>query len=146
LEGTPWRLALSLEASKLQEFSEAFENSAAYLTEEDLRPIIIIDAEANPEDLSLAICKEVDQMEPFGMGNSRPVFSLMDCRVENVRILKEKHLKLQISKNGWVFNAIGFNMVDSPLGETVDLAFVVERNEWRGDVNLQLQLKAIGSL
>jgi len=144
--GHPMAAGLSLEASKLQEFSEAFENSAAYLTEEDLRPIIIIDAEANPEDLSLAICKEVDQMEPFGMGNSRPVFSLMDCRVENVRILKEKHLKLQISKNGWVFNAIGFNMVDSPLGETVDLAFVVERNEWRGDVNLQLQLKAIGSL
>lgn len=141
--GHPMAAGLSLEAGKLTAFSKAFEKSADYLTKEDLRPVITIDSTMSSQDLTLSICDEVEQMEPFGMGNSKPVFSLMDCRVENARVLKGKHIKLEISSGGQVFNAIGFNMAELAFGERVDLAFVVERNEWRGNVNLQLQLKAI---
>lgn len=142
--GHPMAAGLSLAANKLPAFTKAFENSASYLTEEDLQPVVTIDAEANSEDLSLEICNEVEQMEPFGMGNSKPVFSLVGCKVVNMRVLKGKHLKLELSKNGRGFDAIGFNMsAGFEPKDLVDIAFCLERNEWRGVESLQLQLRAL---
>lgn len=142
--GHPMAAGLSIESTRVAEFAEAFERSAGHLTVDDLRPVVVIDAEAEAGDVSLAMCDEIEQMEPFGMGNSRPLFSLTECQVADVRVLKGKHLKLDLLKDGKAFSAIGFNMADLPLKDVIDVAFAVEKNEWRGNVSLQLQLKSIG--
>lgn len=142
--GHPMAAGLSIETDKVSGFAEAFEKAAAHLTDEDLRPVVLIDAEADAGDLTLSMCREIEQMEPFGMGNSRPMFSLTGCQVADVRILKGKHLKLDLLKNGKAFSAIGFNMAGMPLKDVIDVAFAIEKNEWRGNVSLQLQLKSIG--
>ena len=133
---------LSILPENIPAFADAFEQAAAFLSEDDLRPVLSIDADVDPDELTLSVCDEVDRLEPFGMGNSRPVFCMTGCRVESFKILKEKHLKLMVSKGGQCFHAIAFNTTEVP-GEYIDLAFTVEKNEWMDRVNLQLQVKGV---
>lgn len=143
--GHPMAAGLSLDPDKVQVFADRFEEYAGFLTEEDLRPTQTVDVEADPCDLDLAVCRQLDAMEPFGMGNSRPVFCMSGCKVDEARVLKGKHLKLKVSRGGKQFDAIGFGMGPIQVQEYVDLAFTVERNEWLGRVSLQLQLKGVSS-
>lgn len=143
--GHPMAAGLSLDLDDVQAFSDRFEEYAGFLTEEDLRPMQTVDVEADPCDLDLDVCRQLDAMEPFGMGNSRPVFCMSGCKVDEARVLKGKHLKLRVSRGGKQFDAIGFGMGQIQVQEYADLAFTVERNEWLGRVSLQLQLKGISS-
>lgn len=139
--GHPMAAGLSLATDKIQDFTDAFERSAAYLTVEDLSPVIHIDAVAGVDELTLDLCREIDRLEPFGMGNSRPTFCLRGCKAEGAKILKDKHLKLNITKDGRKFSAIGFSMIAYPQNEEFDVAFTADRNEWLGRVSLQLMIK-----
>lgn len=139
--GHPMAAGLSLSTDKIRDFADAFERSAAYLTDEDLNPVTQIDAVADADELTLDFCRELDRLEPFGMGNSRPTFCLRGCTAENVKILKEKHLKLTIAKGDRKFSAIGFSMTDYPQNGEFDVAFTADRNEWFGKVSLQLMIK-----
>lgn len=140
--GHPMAAGLSILPENIPVFTDAFEQVAACLSEDDLRPVLSIDADVDPGELALSVCDEVDRLEPFGMANSRPVFCMTGCRVESSKVLKEKHLKLVVSKGGQRFDAIAFNTTDLP-GEDIDLAFTVEKNEWMDRVNLQLQVKGV---
>ncbi len=140
--GHPMAAGLSILPENIPAFADAFEQAAALLSEDDLRPVLSIDADVDPVELTLSVCDEVDRMEPFGMANSRPVFCMTGCKVESSKILKEKHLKLVVSKGGRRFDAIAFNMTEIP-GEVIDLAFTVEKNEWMDRVNLQLMVKGV---
>lgn len=141
--GHPVAAGLSVEKECFEDFRAAFEAAAAHLTEEDLQPVLAIDAEVVPRDVTMTTCNILEMMEPFGMGNSRPVFCMYDCNIVSKKVLKEKHLKLIIAKGGQNFNAIGFNMADASFGDKVDVAFTIEQNEFRGQFSLQLGLKGI---
>lgn len=140
--GHPMAAGLSLLPENIPAFAEAFESAVAGLTEDELCPTLALDADVDPDELTLSLCDEVGRLEPFGMANSRPVFCMTGCRVESFKVLKEKHLKLVVSKGGKRFDAIAFNMTELP-GEQIDLAFTVEKNEWLGRVNLQLMVKGL---
>jgi single-stranded-DNA-specific exonuclease len=49
------------------------EHAARCLSEEDLQPVLHIDAEIEPEFVTLRLAGELQQLEPFGVGNRRPV-------------------------------------------------------------------------
>ena len=57
-------------------------------------------------------------MEPFGSGNPEPKFIIKDFSIENIKILKEKHL-LIFSQNEFSVNikAICFNCINTVLGD-----------------------------
>ena len=60
----------------------------------------------------------IEKMEPFGSGNPEPTFIIKDLKIENVKILKEKHLLIflhnELSTN---LKAICFNCVNTNLGD-----------------------------
>lgn len=141
--GHPMAAGLTMSSNQIDAFESAFEKAASHLTDDDLRPVITLDAEVVPSDMSLQACDEMGRLEPFGMGNSRPLFCLTRCKVEDVKVLKGKHLKLVVSKEGKKFNAIGFNMATVPLKDIIDIAFSPEKNEWMGRTSLQLQIKGL---
>ncbi|QOX80824.1 single-stranded-DNA-specific exonuclease RecJ (plasmid) [Trichlorobacter lovleyi] len=141
--GHPMAAGLTINADQLRDFEQAFEVSASGLASEDLRPVIKLDAEIEAGDLTLQACEQMARLEPFGMGNSRPLFCLTRCKIEDVRVLKGKHLKLLVTKGGKKFDAIGFNMATVPLNDVIDIAFSPEKNEWMGKVSLQLQIKGL---
>ena len=87
-------------------------------------------------------------MEPFGPGNTRPVLYCRNLHYRYMpRIVGNNHLKLMVSGDGQVMDAIGFNFGDrlDELCRTpaLSLAFYLDENEWNGKKTLQMKVRGI---
>ncbi|HZV80975.1 MAG TPA: single-stranded-DNA-specific exonuclease RecJ [Geobacteraceae bacterium] len=134
---------LTVDETTLEAFIDLFDEVVAgQLTEEDLTPVLQIDAELSPEEITPALVGLVAPLRPFGMGNPEPLFMLRGARVVQSRVLKDAHLKLRVEAGGRHFEAIGFGMAAKGIDAgVVDIAFVPELNVWNGRESLQLRLK-----
>jgi single-stranded-DNA-specific exonuclease len=139
---------LSLQESRLGEFRERFESATRELiSEEDLVPRLRLDAEL---DLSLADeewLNTQDRLAPFGTSNSQPLlFSRGVTPMAQPRVLKEKHLRLELKSSGRRRDAIWFNAsLDALPRPPWDVAYTVNRNTWQGRDEAQVQIVAIRS-
>jgi single-stranded-DNA-specific exonuclease len=136
---------LTIDESTLQSFVERFDEvTAGQLSPEDLLPEIRIDAELDPTDLSLETVERIGALEPFGIGNPRPVFAMRGVRLVGMTILKERHVRLRMEAGGSKFTAIGFQMAERiPDGDVLDIAFNLDVNRWNGKTSLQLRLRDV---
>ncbi|MEX0647351.1 MAG: single-stranded-DNA-specific exonuclease RecJ [Balneolaceae bacterium] len=151
--GHEFAAGLTMEEKNLQEFRRRM-NEIAYtnLSENDFKPELEIDYELDLENVDLKFWKVLSQFEPFGPGNMRPVFVSRNVCIENGPTIVGKggHLKMKVRQNGSpVFDVIGFNMHKyEPLlrncdKDKVDIAYVLEENNWNGRRSLQMRLKDI---
>src|SRR5690606_18652299 len=76
------------------------------------------------------------QQQVWGAGFPAPVFR-DTFRVRHQRLLKEKHLKLLLERDGRRFDAVWFNH-DDALPEVIDAAYRLDQNIWNGNVSAQL--------
>lgn len=136
---------LTVDEVTLEAFTAHFDEVVAgQLTEDDLSPVLLIDAELSPGEITADLVVQLASLRPFGMGNPEPLFMLRGARVLQSRVLKESHLKLRLEAQGRIFDAIGFGMAAKGVDtELVDIAFVPELNVWNGRESLQLRLKDI---
>ncbi len=68
---------LSLQRSDVEAFRKAI-NEAATLTDEDFVPVVHIDVPMPLEYAGLELAKQLQQLEPFGVGNPKPLFAQKD--------------------------------------------------------------------
>ena len=62
--------------------------------------------------------EDIDKLEPYGTGNSRPIFLFDNLRVKNPKVLNNKHIfSILISKKGKSIQAISFNSLKTKVGE-----------------------------
>ncbi|MEI8235270.1 MAG: single-stranded-DNA-specific exonuclease RecJ [Verrucomicrobiota bacterium] len=135
---------LELRRERFEAFRGAFlEFARTALTEADFRPRLALDGEAPLRDISLDFLSVHEQMQPFGTGNAQPLFLARGVRpLAEPAVLKEKHLRLTLGQNGARHEAIFFNGATEPLPRPPwDVAFRIERNAWRGRVNVQIQIQ-----
>jgi single-stranded-DNA-specific exonuclease len=119
---------------------------------------LIIDLEIAASDLFLAgesvyqvprLYRMLEQMEPFGPGNDKPVFCIRNAYANKQKVLKEAHLKFDLVDpvSGIELSAIGFNMADKAdliaSGCAFDCAFTLETNTWQNRTTLQIQVRDI---
>ncbi len=127
-------------------FAEAFENVVrASITEEQLIPEIIIDAEINFQEINLSFFQILAQMEPFGPENMRPVFIAKNVTDFGYsKIVKEQHIRFVLKQNNVTLNGIGFNMAEKfsliKPNQPIDIVFTIDENEWNGDKSVQLKM------
>ena len=110
--------------------------------------LLEIDAEVCAHQLGPALLEQLATLEPTGTGNPPPLFLLRAARVLDRRLVGRggDHLKLRLAgDNGERLEAIGFRLGERArrLPQRVDLAFHLERNEWKGRQRLQLNLQDI---
>ena len=111
-------------------------------------PVSCLDVDAPltcPGEVTLAEVAELDQLEPYGAGNPRPVFALLGATVDVMQPVGQgRHLKFRLSKGTCRFDAIFFSMTEEESGVAagmrVDAAFYLQANTFRGNTTLQLQL------
>ena len=124
-------------------------HAAACLSEEELIPSVTADLELAPAEIGMALLEELEALEPFGAGNSRPVFITRNLRVlTEPRIMKEKHFKLSLGGYGGLpLEAVWWSGVDELNGQTlksgsrIELAYTLEPNVWQNVKRLQLSVK-----
>ena len=91
-------VGFSLPSERIPALAEALEQFArARLKPEDFEPQIALDARLSLAEITPKLFQEIQKLEPFGVGNPEPRFSLTNARVlAPPRVLKEKHLKLRL--------------------------------------------------
>ncbi|MDR2092191.1 MAG: single-stranded-DNA-specific exonuclease RecJ [Azoarcus sp.] len=130
---------LSIREEKLPDFRTAFEETAASLLDPaDLQRRIDTDGALESADLTLEAARLLER-EVWGQGFPAPVFDNV-FRVERQRILKDKHLKLELSLGGARFDAIRFDRAEHA-PDTIRAAYRLDINEFRGLSNVQLMLE-----
>src|SRR5690606_13597846 len=115
-----------------------------------LEPGLDIDIKLDLADLSLDLEQDLHSFEPFGLLNPRPVFSASAQLISaDVAGRDQSHLKLTLAspQSNETFDAIGFRLGElfpnlSP-GDSLEVAFTLSRNTWRGRTKLQLVIKDI---
>ena len=128
-------------------FRAAFASAARdMLTDDLLVPRLRLHAEVALGDFGDDLLASQQMLEPFGNGNVQPL--LLARRVSPAsepRVLKEKHLRL-VFAGARPITAIFFNGAVEPLPRPPwDVAFHLERNEYHGRVETQMQIVAIRS-
>lgn len=126
-------------------FKTEFENIAnEILTEDDMVPEIEIDTEIQLKDLSFSFYNILQQMEPFGPENPKPVFCVKNVLNNGCKIVKEDHLRFEIAQDGTRMSGIGFNLAHKfeMLGqpEKLDIVFTLEENYFNGKNSLQMKV------
>ena len=137
---------LTIRQERFAEFQQAFRQAVgALLSTANLLPSLHMDSELDLGEIDLEFLAEHERLQPFGMGNAHPVFVTRGVRpVGEPVVLKEKHLRLTLARNGSRHEAIFFNGATEPLpAPPWDVAFKIARNEWRERVTVQIQIQAI---
>jgi len=127
--------------------------AAQDLTEDDLTPILTVDAEVSLDSLDLDVANALARLGPHGVGNPEPVLVAREVQVmQTARRVGRNHLKMRVRqsvRSDHVIDAIGFNLgslvepLSQPSVPPIDLAFLPERNVWNGREMLQLRVKDV---
>lgn len=140
---------LTIREENIQQFHENMEVWAReHVNPQELMPILHIDCPIAPEFISTEATRGLDVLEPFGMGNPQPVFSMCDLLVEEITpISSDRHVRLTLSKDGQTYTAMLFGTGQGGCGfaqgNYVDAAFCLEINEYRGRCSVQLVIRDI---
>ncbi len=142
--GHPMAAGFTIETKHIEAFAEKINShSRSLITEELLTPVIEIECELGPKDISKKALDQIKIFEPYGIANPQPVFLTKNMVVEDIRTVgaANDHLKLQVSDH----SAIGFNMgklsSDIRPGYLIDLVYTIEEDKYAGDGGIQLKLK-----
>ena len=95
-------------------------NKNCTLTEEEMKEKVTIDMEMPFGCVTEGLVKELELLEPFGKGNTKPVFAARDVTLLGARILGKNRnvLKLQVQDvNGCRIEAMLFHHADDFLGK-----------------------------
>ncbi|MDA0712327.1 MAG: DHHA1 domain-containing protein, partial [bacterium] len=114
---------------------------------EDLVPTIYIESELSLDQIDARLINVLKRFAPFGPQNSRPV--MVSRNVEVVGAPPQaghNHLRFHARQNGRVFDCIGFDLGHlayrlTPGESNLDIAYVIEENDWRGRKGVQLRIK-----
>jgi single-stranded-DNA-specific exonuclease len=130
---------LTIRADAFDAFSAAFEAvGRAQLTSDQLERVVETDGMLEDAYYSTQFITLMD-CHVWGQGFAPPVFSDR-FRVLSQRILKEKHLKLLLEKNGRKYDAIWFGHTDA-LPDHARVAFRLDANEYNGVTKVQLMVE-----
>ena len=139
--------------SILMEYVDGFENrlqkfAKSHISPEQLIPALKIDMKLELYDINEHLLEWLNMFAPFGPGNMKPTFY-----TENVMIVGfpynvgKNHLKLKVMKDGCILDLIGFNLGDFlpflKKGDTINIAYSLEFNNWQGRTTIQGKLKDI---
>lgn len=114
-------------------------------------PVVDIDAKLNFSQITPKFLRILKQFQPFGPGNSAPVFlteNVYDNGMGRKVGAEGGHLKLELIQESHPYHhisAIAFNMADFfdhiKAGNPIDVCYSIVENYYRGTANTQLRVK-----
>lgn len=146
--GHPMAAGFTVETAKITELQETLAKKAdEVLADESFTRVLKIDCELPLSVVNLDLYRAIAKLAPFGMGNAEPVF-MSSVEVVDKRFIGRdmRHVKLKVqSEKLKVVDAIAFGMAEQAVnvktGDTIDIAYTIDENEWNGNTMLQLKVK-----
>ena len=162
--GHPMAAGFSLPAKNLEYFRHKL-NVLCELTEEDLTPKLYIDVPMPIDYIHFDLIEQLEQLEPFGKGNEKPLFAQKNLKVLSARVMGRNAnlLKLELEcENGARMEGIYFEVeafmenIKAWFGEAewdqmmkgwlnkvaLDIAYYPSINEYNGIRAMQIVIKS----
>lgn len=148
--GHPMAAGLTLEEEKVELLRQRL-NENCTLTEEEMSPKVVIDVPMPISYITRPLIEELELLEPFGKGNSKPVFAqkglrLLDCRVlgKNQNVVKMKVEDGQgCCLEGIYFGETSFVLDKAASGEPVSVIYYPSVNSYQGRETIQIVIQDI---
>jgi single-stranded-DNA-specific exonuclease len=152
--GHMYAAGLTLKKENIRPFMDKFEQYVnSTITEEQLVPRIFIDTELSFTEINDEFFRTMSQFQPFGPENMSPVFvskNVFDTGSGRMVGSSGEHLKLDLCQESTgqkSFPAIAFSQANHfeyiKGGNPFDICYSLEMNEFRGNRNLQLNIRDI---
>ena len=152
--GHMFAAGLTLKKENIRPFMDRFEQYVnSTITEEQLVPRIFIDTELSFSEINEEFFKTMSQFQPFGPENMSPIFvsrNVFDTGSGRMVGSSGEHLKLDLCQESTgqkSFSAIAFSQANHfeyiKGGNPFDICYSLEMNEFRGNRNLQLNIRDI---
>ncbi|ACL76301.1 single-stranded-DNA-specific exonuclease RecJ [Ruminiclostridium cellulolyticum] len=161
--GHPMAAGFSLDADKVDILRERI-NSITTLTDDDLIAKVYIDAHIPLSAINIRTAEELNYLEPYGKGNSKPLFAEKNISIKRAGVFgnERKVLKLRLQGGTSFIDCIYFGDIDEfdayvseRFGNTelqnmykgrtnkikLDMIFNIEINEYNGYKNVQVVLQ-----
>lgn len=151
--GHPMAAGFTVKNTRLEELKrQLLETAEKEITQEQLEKTLKIDCEVRLSDIAWPLYENLLKFEPFGNGNSEPVFLTCGLQIRDLRLVgnEGRHLKLLVQPSSSVpyslpFSAIGFGLgergKDLKMGDRVDLVYTLLVDSWSGEERLQLKIR-----
>ena len=147
--GHSMAVGVTLEKDKIELFKKSMNEYAKKCNLEELIPLIEVEDVISIKDLNNKEVEDLYLLEPYGEGNSKPIYQINNVKINSKRSISEgKHLKLTITdERERMIDCIGFNMGeltnDYVIGDKIDLVGTLEINSYMGVDKVQINLKDI---
>ena len=140
---------LSVTRAELENFREKInEYARENLSSVDMTPTIDADCVIGFKDVNINLAQQLQQLEPYGVGNPIPTFILRNVWVNEISPISDgRHTRLVISDGTSAITAMYFSNSPDSIGiyngDRIDVLFNLDINEWLGRKSVQLIVKDI---
>lgn len=140
---------LSLPVAAIPELRDALNlHVQASLETAELQPLVYLDAELDPSEVTLDLVHSLERLGPFGAGHPEPVFCSKRWRVGGARSIgrEGQHLKLDMQGGGLPWEVLawrrGEELDEIRQTDWLDVAYTPQANVWQGYERLVLHLRS----
>ena len=145
--GHKYAAGLTIDARQIDAFRDLFLSVVNEMIDpEDLVPRIYIESEISLNQIDSHLINDLRRFAPFGAQNTHPIMASRNVEVVGAPSqVGRNHLRFKARQKGRVFDCIGFNLGHlsyrlSPGEANLDMAYMIEENEWRGRKQIQLRI------
>ncbi|SKA74549.1 single-stranded-DNA-specific exonuclease [Paucidesulfovibrio gracilis DSM 16080] len=139
---------LSMDPDQLETLRERFHEAVVEQVGPDpLTPTLRVDSEIPLAGVDFNLLKNLELLQPFGMGNPEPVFATPPVQVREHRVFGKKHLRLTLADttSRAVLPAKAWRMADQFVhdlrGHTMRFAFTPKIDRYSGVPKIELNIK-----
>lgn len=114
----------------------------------------LYDLEIEATDINPKLMRDLEKLEPFGMGNERPLFKINGIKLDAFDIMKDVHVRWSLSKEKVKMKGISFNYVgkfnqlrpqeiystQNLKNEDLSIFFSLSLNRFNGNESIQLMI------
>ncbi len=112
-------------------------------------PVMTLDCKINPAKIDMGFVESLSALEPFGAENPQPMFCICNVTIKNIRAIGTKlnHIRITFEKKGQQYAGVYFGMSTDDfafdVGDVVDLAVYIDKNEYKGEVKPNIYIKGV---
>ena len=136
---------ITMDKSKFSCFKERMIKIACKrLNKDDIERSFYYDLEISFKSINSRLIPEIGLLQPFGIGNPKPIFVTRNCNVTSISYSKdEKHVRLKLKNNAVVFSAVMFDINDDIkkklyTQKNISVLYSIGENLWSGQKTTQL--------
>lgn len=145
---------LSMQKENLREFIENMNKLLKDIPAIERTRMEFYDLEINAGEINPQLMRDLDLLEPFGMGNEKPIFKIKGVHLDSFDIMKEAHVRWNLSHQKTKLKGISFNYVgkyeakrpeeifstQNLKHEDLSVYFTLGLNRFNGNESIQLMI------